>query len=209
MTLAELQAVIRGVVPAVKEHVALVVADLKGLPARVKALEDRPAPEVLPGPTGEPGPEGVPGPPGPPGRDGRDGVPGPTGEKGEKGTDGTNGRDGSLKDTIMMVRESERVLSLRFDDGTLMKGGRIKLNHPVFRDVYVETRTYDEGDIVQFGGAWIATRDNPPMKPGTADPELTGWKIFVQRGREGKAGPRGPEGPRGPIGEAGAMVNRY
>ncbi len=158
---------------------------------------------------GEIGPRG---PEGQAGRDGRDGMPGPPGEKGASGFDGMHGKDGrdGTLDNLKMVRESERVIAFCFKDGTPIEGGRIVLNHPIWKDIFADGKTYDSNDLVQRnGGVWIALRDNPPMRPGEADSAVTGWQLFAQRGREGKQGLKGESGPQGPRGETGPIRNRY
>ncbi len=84
MTAQELGAVIKGIVPVVREY-------LDAITARVAAIEAR-APVA--GPPGEPGRDGHEGVPGPPGDHGPAGVPGPPGEKGDPGAAGDRGDTG-------------------------------------------------------------------------------------------------------------------
>ena len=101
MTDLDDRAVVKGIVRAIREHIAEVVA---GISFRLDDLDRRlrSVPEPLRGEKGDPGERGG---EGPPGRDGIDGLQGPKGdpgeaikgdkgERGERGPDGVPGRDG-------------------------------------------------------------------------------------------------------------------
>ena len=53
---------------------------------------------------------------------------------------------------------------------------------PLDRGVYLESKVYQRGDGVTFGGSWwIAQKDAPEGKPGTS-PD---WRLACKRGRDG------------------------
>lgn len=123
--------------------------------------------------------------------------------------DGAPGRDGTLEN-IKCVRLDERTIQFQFKDGTPVEGGTIRLNHPVYKDVFVAGKKYGEADLVQRDGSgWIALVEEPAGVPGTGKPEDTGWKLFIKKGGDGKPGPVGKEGqigktgPQGPQGRNG------
>lgn len=98
MTVAELQAVVEGIAPAVKDFVLRAQAPLL---ARIDELERR---QVIQGIDGKDGEPGSPGPMGPIGPAGESviGPMGPAGERGDKGIDGAPGRDGKDIDPVVV-----------------------------------------------------------------------------------------------------------
>lgn len=89
MTANELNSIMRGIAPVVREYVATTT---DALAVRLATIEAR---ALVPGPQGDPGPRGDPGPVGPTGErgldgatgaNGRDGAPGERGDRGETGT---------------------------------------------------------------------------------------------------------------------------
>lgn len=181
-----------------------------------------PGPEGAPGtqgPPGETGPVGLPGAPGRDGRDGLPGVPGAAGVPGEKGADGVHGKDGSdgtpgrdgTLEQLHAVYDGERTVTFCFKDGTPIEGGRIYFaGVPIYRELFVEGRSYDPGDVVTWANQmWIA-REVTAAKPD----ELAGdgartWRLCVRRGRDGKAGAKGEPGDRGKDGAPGRDVRHY
>ncbi len=137
---------------------------------------------------------------------GHDGATGAVGEKGDKGLDGTNGingKDGTLEQ-LKMVRLDERTVQFCLNDGTPVEGGTIVLNHPVFQDTYRDDVAYKAGDLVQWDGSgYIALIDAPPMKPGSGTPDLTGWRLWIKKGRDGREGKPGEKGLDGKPGKDG------
>ncbi len=98
------------------------------------------------------------------------------------GAPGEPGRDGFSLDDVQIEQCDERSVVLRFARGDLVREHTLRLNHPIYRDVYQHGRRYECDDVVTFGGsAWIATRDTD-SKPGTDD----SWKLMVKKGRDGK-----------------------
>lgn len=166
-----------------------------------------------PGPRGEIGPMGPQGPEGPQGAagvQGERGDVGPIGPRGEKGLDGTNGRDGvnlSAKDFARMEFDPDtRLLSLTFERDDVRVTQSCKAEGTmIHRDVYVDGRTYEHGDVVTWGGSsWLA-KGTVAVKPGLDTVESRKWVLIVKRGAEGKQGKAivGPPGPRGEKGERG------
>jgi integrin beta 3 len=133
---------------------------------------------------------------------GRDGAIGEKGDKGADGKDGLNGRDGTLEN-LKMLFDGERTVTFCFKDGTPIEGGVIRFPIVLDKDVWTASATYEQGDVVSWGGSmWIA-RQTTTAKPGTADPASAAWRLAVQRGREGKPGKDGNPGPPGPKGDKG------
>jgi integrin beta 3 len=145
---------------------------------------------------GSPGERGQDGPEGKPGRDGRDGLQGAQGEKGldgAPGKDGLNGRDGTLEN-IKALYDGERTVTLCFKDGTPIEGGVITFPVEIYRGVYVESKSYDRGDGVTWGGSEWHANEPTTTKPGDGS---KAWTLKVKRGRDGKDGAPGPEGKPG------------
>ena len=212
----ELPAVVGVIGPVIQEYVAKA---LRGLLARVEALEGR---EVAPGPIGPPGAAGPPGErgrAGEPGRDGRDGLPGVPGAPGEKGLDGRNGTDGvhgrdgtdglGFDELTVDPEIVERTLTIRLRRGDVEKVCPVRMRGLVlYRGVYEAGRPYEEGDQVTYAGScWIAKRvtTDTPAEHGAE----RAWQLATKRGRDGKDGPPGPDGKAGPAGRDGRNVARY
>lgn len=149
---------------------------------------------------GEPGPVGPQGPVGERGEQGETGAAGRDGTDGLHGKDGQDGRDGSLLEKLQVVPVSERIFDICFEDGTPLKGGRLKFAVPLYRDSYQAEIAYEKGDAVTDDSSlWIATVDGTTDRPGTS----ADWKLAVKRGREGKSGPQGLKGGDGKPGRDG------
>jgi len=173
------RAVVKGVIRAIKEHIAEVVAGisyrLDDLDRRLRAI-----PEPLRGERGDPGERGG---EGPPGRCGIDGLPGPKGDSGEsikgdkgdagdRGPEGPQGRDGS-----------DGGIGPKGDPGESIKGER--------------------GDPGEPGPEGPPGRDGKEGVPGPkGDP---GESIRGERGEKGEPGET-IIGPAGPIGEKGETI---
>lgn len=182
MTKAELDALVRGLSPVLKDYMAVILA------------KDR----------GRDGAAGPAGPDGKPGRDGQPGIPGRDGQRGEKGTDGidgkagTNGVDGLGFNELDAVYDDIGRMSLKFTCGTRVKVFRV----PSFvdRGVWKEGTTYEKGDGATYGGSFWIARDATTEKPGEG---ATKWRLAVKAGREGREGKPGRDGDRGLKGEKG------
>lgn len=183
----DLEAVVRGLAPVLRDYMAVLLAKDRGL-------------------DGGPGPEGK---EGKPGRDGQPGIPGRDGKVGEKGTDGVHGqigaagRDGTLEGATFEQVDERTGRLLRADGSEL---GRMTFAVPLYRGVYVAGTAYLKGDSVTFGGSlWIA-REVTNAKPGDG---ATAWQLAVKAGREGREGKPGKDGGPGPKGEPGAPGRDY
>jgi hypothetical protein len=157
------------------------------------------------GPKGDPGADGKPGVDGAPGRDGRDGMPGTPGERGMDGLHGKDGKDGLHGkdgldgfgfDDLDVVHDGERTVTFTFTKGERQKTFPIVFDVPLFRGVFTEGKSYDSGDLVQFGGNMYYAQRQTAQKPAENGEGAKDWKLAVRRGREGKEGPRGLAGGR-------------
>jgi len=101
----------------------------------------------------------------------------------------TDGMDGWACALVGIADAGQKMLDERrmFSWLELSNGKRseleIKLEHPVYRDVYRSDVEYQKGDMVTYGGSvWVAQVDKPTDKPGISEQ----WKLAVKRGRDGK-----------------------
>lgn len=190
----ELTAIIRGIAPAFRAHIAEVRTRLAALEVKERGID------------GAPGPIGPQGPDGTPGRDGRDGlagVPGWPGEKGADGAPGKDGRDGTLEN-LKMERVDDRTVRFCFKDGTPIEGGTLTFPVVIYRDVFGldGRKSYERGDSVTFGNQqWIAMEDTSE-KPGQGK----AWRLAVRKGQDGREGKQGIEGPKGRDGKDATPV---
>lgn len=176
-------------------------ATIADLTARLKAVEDRPAPK-----DGKDGVDGAPGEKGEPGdataaleglslvesrvkaleerpapRDGRDGIQGQKGDTGERGYDGRDGNDGWSPDHVEMTIDDEGQWEFKMVTGDKVKSftGRIPVN--VDRGVYSDGASYLKGHLVSYGGdMWTCKEDNP----GPPGKDFAGWRLSVRKGRD-------------------------
>ena len=193
------------IVAQVKGFLEREVAPLKAenaeLKARLKALEDRPAPER--GEKGEPGERGA------DGKDGADGAAGIDGkdaagivealkDSGElvltlqdgrlirtgirDGKDGEPGRDGfGFEDMDACVLDDDRTIELSFRRGEEEKCFTFKWPTLVYRGVFKQGEQYEPGDMVTWGGSLHHCNETTTEKP-----DVGPWTIAAKRGRDGK-----------------------
>lgn len=108
-----------------------------------------------------------------------------------------------VNDLQAVEYDGERTVSLVFTRDGHEARFPIKFAMPVYRDIYIDGKTYEAGDVVTWGGAmWIA-KSETSAKPGLNTPESRAWRLCVKAGRDGKQGPQGKEGPSGPRGPQG------
>jgi len=172
------------------------------------------------GAVGPAGPQGPQGDPGRDGKDGADGSVGPQGMPGERGLDGkdgaagihgkdgTNGRDGidfTPSDLMSLALTGERTLTWTFQRDGVSKTFDVSLpGLPIYRDVYVEGKAYEPGDMVTWGGSVWMAKDPTVAKPNLSTTESRAWRLVVKAGKDGRVGPQGPSGKDGKDGRAGA-----
>src|SRR5262245_13590782 len=224
MTAEELHAVIEGIVPVVREYVAVTMGPIL---TRMSALETRAAgpgppgergetgPAGPSGPAGEPGTPGLVGPVGPAGESGPMGPAGPAGPAGESGASGSTGpagppgecgpagepgapgRDGTLEGvTLVADPEEPHTLHLCRADGSRIDGGR--WHQGGWMGIWTDGTGYLVGDAVTWGGSVWHCNDDTTSKPGDG---AKAWTLMVKKGRDGKDGAKGEKGERGPAGK--------
>lgn len=175
----ELQAILEGLTPVVRDVAEAVGLRLAALDGKAKGLD---------GPQGPQGPEGV------PGRDGRDGMPGPVGERGQDGSAGKDGVDGLGFDDLTVEYDGERAVTVRVQSGDRVKTFPFVLPSMIYRGVYRDGSTYVRGDCVTWAGSLWHCQTDTGTKPGDGSPD---WILTVKRGSEGKAGAKGEAGRDG------------
>lgn len=182
-------------------EVAPLKAENEELKARLKALEDRPAPEVVKGDPGEPGQNGLDGKDGSDGRGikdlliDRDGALVATMDDGSTknlgpviGKDGLNGNDGQpgkngfdLDDFDVERGDDGRTFVLKFDRGDIRHEYELTFPVPVYCGVFKEADEYVPGDMVTWAGSLWHCDKATTDKPGTDS-----WTLAVKKGRDGK-----------------------
>jgi hypothetical protein len=121
------------------------------------------------------------------------------GKDGEKGDPGKDGCDGVGFDDLSFEYDGERTVTFKFTKGDVVKAFPVKVPAVLDRGVYRETRAYDRGDGVTWGGSfWIAQTDTRD-KPGDGST----WRLAVKKGRDGKDGEPGQKGDPGKPGAPG------
>lgn len=129
-----------------------------------------------------------------------DALPPPT--DGKDGRDGVDGKDGVGFGNITLQQISDREYKwvVANPDGTKSEEFPLRIDLPLYRDMYVSGQTYQKGDLVTLGGSmWHANKETS-VRPETG---LEDWTIAAKRGRDGKQGPPGPAGTGGKDGKDG------
>lgn len=185
MTRKELHAIVKGLAPVLRDHVAT-----------VRAIER--------------GKDGAPGPAGADGKAGRDGQPGLQGRDGARGEPGRNGIDGLGIEDLQVEFDGERRFTFRFINGDRVKTfGPFSVPAVIYRGVWEEGRAYERGDQVTWAGSQWTAKDATVERPDERGEGARAWTLSVKRGREGKQGPDGKMGPQGPRGEKGEQGPRW
>jgi len=158
MTAEDLEAVVEGLVPALRR---LLAHELAAPLLRLQALETRPL-----------------------GRDGRDGQPGRDGAPGLAGADGKDGMDGLGFGDLAVESDGERTITVKAQRGELVRTlGVITFPVAIYRGVWTEGKTYEPGDSVTSGGSEWHCHLATTSKPGDG---VKAWTLKVKRGRDGK-----------------------
>lgn len=208
----EVVALVRGYV---EREVAPLKAENENLKARLKALEDRPAPEVVKGDPGESvdpvvinemivaevakaaAAIRVP-------QDGKPaaGIVEALKDSGELVLtledgrlirtgirDGERGKDGfGFEDMDVAVLDDDRTIELSFRRGDEEKAFTLKWPTVIYRGVWRggdELHSYAAGDAVTWAGSLWIAEKETMAKPDTAE---GGWKLAVKKGRDAKNG---------------------
>src|SRR5215831_3219484 len=141
MTGEELEALVDGLVPAIRRLVAHELAETRG---KVAALETTP-----------------------PGRDGRDGQPGRDGASGTPGTNGKDGLDGLSFGDLTVEHDGERTITVKAVRGDQVRIlGVVTMPVPIYRGVWVEGHVYEPHDTVTSGGSEWHCQMATTTKPG-------------------------------------------
>lgn len=116
-------------------------------------------------------------------------IPGPAGQDGAPGTPGTNGKDGVDGlgfDDLMVVQEDDRSFAIKAMKGDRGRDiGRARFPVWIHRGVYIESKSYEPGDVVTWAGSQWHANEVTTTKPGDG---LKAWTLIVKRGRDGKDG---------------------
>jgi len=100
---------------------------------------------------------------------------------GRDGKDGAPGADGVGFDDLTFEYDGERTITLKFVKGEQVKDFSVKVPMMIYRGIFSESKEYEAGDCVTWGGSvWVAQRKTT-AKPETNDD----WKLAVKRGKDG------------------------
>ncbi len=97
--------------------------------------------------------------------------------------DGVDGEDGGSVDDFDIAIDG-RALTVVMKIGERVERRTVRLDIPIYRDVYQSGKEYERGDMVTYAGSvFIAKRDvTGKEKPEASDV----WKLAIKRGRDGK-----------------------
>lgn len=106
------------------------------------------------------------------GRDGRDGA------RGDPGKDGF-----SLEDFDAELQQDGRTVLFSFSDGQIKQSVEMAFPVTIWRGIYAEGKTYEQGDEVTWAGSVWHCNAETTEKPGDG---AKAWTLKVKRGRDGK-----------------------
>jgi integrin beta 3 len=184
MTLPELHAIAKALLPALSEAFTRFHERLLVVEAKERGLD------------GAPGPMGPAGPKGDPGRDGRDGLPGLAGANGIDGRDGADGMGfDDLKHLSVLQDGSLRKFTFVYEKGEIRRElGTFTVPFLIYRGIWDGTKTYEQGDCTTYsGGIWYAHETQTGVRPGNGST----WQLCVKSGDRGKDGLQGKAGRDG------------
>lgn len=112
-----------------------------------------------------------------------DALEGATSPEAQKALSGPLAATGLTFDDLSVEQVNERTIAFMLKRGNEVAEFQITIPSIIYRNVWVGTESYAQGDAVTWGGSlWIAER-SAPGKPDTAD---SGWTLAVKKGRDGK-----------------------
>jgi hypothetical protein len=112
---------------------------------------------------------------------------------------GKPGPPGLGFDDLIIDFDGERRMTLRFERGEQKIEKTLTLQSMIYRNVFVEGRSYEKGDVVTWGGSlWHCDNPSSERPKGSGD-----WTLCVKAGRDGRDGRDGAKGEIGPEGKAG------
>lgn len=104
---------------------------------------------------------------------------------GPPGADGKDGADGLGFDDLSVDFDGDRTLTLKFERGTLKKTWPITLPYLRYQGVFIDGKTYLEGDVVTWAGSTWTCNEATTTKPGDGS---KAWTLCVKKGRDGRDG---------------------
>lgn len=105
--------------------------------------------------------------------------------------DGEDGKDGVyVEDFDVAQNERQVIIGVKLSDGQVFSR-ELRLEYPIYRDVFQSGRIYEKADQVTYSGStFIATRNTT----GKEVPEKSdAWKLVTKRGQNGKSAPGADE----------------
>lgn len=114
--------------------------------------------------------------------------------------DGADGRDGapglSLDDLDWDFDADTRAFTLKLlrDGKVVVERTKTLTGMRIYRGVYEQGRTYEDGDVVSWDGSEWTALDHTKERPGNG---TTPWKLTVKHGEKGGRGPDGKPGRDG------------
>jgi hypothetical protein len=124
--------------------------------------------------------------------DARAPIPGPPGKDGANGQNGKDGADGFGFDELVVEQTGDRQFAIKGIRGDRVKQlGIATFPVQIQRGVWLEGKSYEQGDVVTWGGSSWHCNETTTTRPGDGS---KAWTLVVKRGRDGKDGKDG-EGP--------------
>jgi hypothetical protein len=112
-------------------------------------------------------------------------VPGPAGKDGINGSNGKDGVDGLGFDDVNVEYDGDRTIEIKMARGERVKSWPIVLPFQKQQGVFVDGKSYVQGDVVTWGGSQWHCNEATSNKPGEGSKD---WTLVVKRGRDGKDG---------------------
>jgi hypothetical protein len=89
------------------------------------------------------------------------------------------------------VQQDERTVTVKAMKGDRTKDiGTLKFPVQIQRGVYLEGKSYEQGDVVTWAGSQWACNEDTVTKPGDGS---KAWTLVVKKGRDGRDGRDGKD----------------
>ena len=120
------------------------------------------------------------------------------------GKDGAPGKDAFSLEDFAIDYDGERTITLKFQQGERLVSREFYFPAMIYRGIYREENSYQQGDCVTAGGSVWYAKNDPHGRPGISED----WQLCVKKGRDGRDGERGLQGEKGEKGRPGNDLTR-
>lgn len=97
-----------------------------------------------------------------------------------------DGKDGFGFDDLSVLHDGERGFTFQFSRGEQTKSFSFTIPCVIYRDLWTEGKSYEQGDAVTFGGCMWVAKEGTTTKPDFTPASTKFWRLAVKEGRKGR-----------------------